>query len=202
MEHLERLTRRSLGEILVAEGLISKDHLEEAERDQARSGDSLSVVLVSSGRIDDRDLARVVTQELQLPYIDISKVSTNSDLTKQLPVEDLARENVVVIDRLGKTMTLAVCEIPDMAFLRTISRKTGLLPHLFVTSLSLVRERYAYLYSGTESSTPVHNLDLEMVGEPEGELVWNPDPEALESGDWGGIFDAGNESVLKKKDPD
>ena len=204
MEHLERLSRKGLGELLVSEGLLTKEQLEEGEREQARTGEPLSVILVDSGYLTDRDLARILSDQLQLPFLDISKISVNSDLEKLLDRDVLVSLRVVPIDKLGKVVTLAVCDIPEMAFLRNIKKSTGLTPYLFVAALGDVNVRYADQLKAANGAggAPAHTLDLEMVGESVGEIVWNPEPGDLEEGEWNEILDAGNESVLKEKDRD
>ncbi len=203
MDHLEKLTRKRLGEILVAEGLVSKEMLEEAEREQSRTGEPLGAILVDSGHLTDTDLARTVAVQLQLPFLDLTKVSISPDLAGLFDREEIVRYRVVPVDRLGKVVTLAVAEIPDIAFLRAVRKKTGLTPYLFVTTLTDINSRYqvdlareAADEGGAEG--PVHNLDLEMVGAPEGE--WNIPVAELKASDWDEVFDTANESVLKDID--
>ena len=73
MKHLEKLTRKRLGEILVDEGLISKAQIADAEREEKRTGESLGSILVEASYITDWDLAKAVATQYQLPFVQVGQ---------------------------------------------------------------------------------------------------------------------------------
>jgi len=136
MKHLEKLTRKHLGEILVDEGLISKSQLVDAEQERQRSGDPLGSILVEANYLSDWDLAKTVATQYQLPFVELKSVGITSDVEDMFHLEEQQKYRFVPIDRMASVLTMAVADMPDIEFLRGVRERTGLTPFLFVVLLS------------------------------------------------------------------
>ena len=62
--------RKSLGEIVVDEGLIDEVRLQAAEKQARRSGEPLIVALVERERTSDVSLATALSRHLRLPIVE------------------------------------------------------------------------------------------------------------------------------------
>ena len=58
MKHFEKLSKTKLGEILVSEGVITKEQLDEALADQERQGGKLGEVLIALNYLTEMDIAK------------------------------------------------------------------------------------------------------------------------------------------------
>jgi hypothetical protein len=217
MKHLEKLTRKRLGDILADEGLLTKEQLAGAEREHGKTGDPLGAILVEANHITDWDLAKIVATQYQLPFVEIHSIGISPEVEDLFSLEEQVKYRFVPLDRMGEVLTLAVVDMPDMDFLRSIQERTGLTPFLYVALLSDIRKRLtesgalfedvldAVAQGGVTppeaKKAPVAEAAEPVDGEPLAEEdVGSIIGEALSGGEWENLFDSANESVLKEID--
>lgn len=70
-ETLPPLAPMKLGELLVELGLVKLDQVEAAAALQSKSGKRMGRILVDRGSITEIDLIRTLSQQLNLPYINL-----------------------------------------------------------------------------------------------------------------------------------
>ena len=63
---MQEKRRKKLGEILIAQGLITQEQLVYALQEHKRTGISIGTVLVKLGYISDDDLSNVLGAQIQL----------------------------------------------------------------------------------------------------------------------------------------
>jgi type IV pilus assembly protein PilB len=139
MKHLEKLTRKHLGEMLVDEGLISKNQLVDAEREHQATGDPLGPILVEANYITDWDLAKTVASQYQLPFVEIHTIAQAKNAVGIFLPEEQQKHRIYPLDRIGNVLTIAVADMPSIEFLRGIQERTGLTPFLFVALLTEIQ---------------------------------------------------------------
>ena len=69
MNTVSRLYRRRIGEILVNQGLISADQLEESLAIQQKTSELLGTILLDLGLVTEADIAKTICIQYQLPFI-------------------------------------------------------------------------------------------------------------------------------------
>ena len=79
-----------LGEQLAGRGLVTEQQLGEALAEQDRSGGRIGEVLVHGGALEESALLRVVSEQLQLPTIDLSEYDASQAPRDVIP-EPVAR---------------------------------------------------------------------------------------------------------------
>ncbi|MHC4470599.1 MAG: GspE/PulE/PilB domain-containing protein [Planctomycetota bacterium] len=227
MKHLEKLSRKRLGEVLVDEGLISKSQLSDAEEEQKRTGVPLGSVLVTANYVTEFDLAKTVCGQYQLPYLELGSFNPTKSVIELFPPEDLRGGRFFPIDELGTVITMAVPEVPDLEFLKEIRSRTGLLPFLFVSLLSDIEAAYDRILGKGGEEQPAKkpaaekppeaeepadqpiDVALDQALPDEGEYAIDVAVEGEDDGelpsiepgdDWANLFDSANESVLKEID--
>jgi type II secretion system (T2SS) protein E len=80
-------SRPRLGELLVARGFISEHQLALALNEARESGELLGVVLLSKQLIFEDELARTLSQQLSIPYINIGHIGVDAAVARLLPIE-------------------------------------------------------------------------------------------------------------------
>ncbi len=79
-----------IGDLLVEQKIISEAQLQTALADQKRSGRKLGRVLIDNGFIQEEALLQLLSQQLDMPFVNLKTFELDADLVQQLP-ETLAR---------------------------------------------------------------------------------------------------------------
>jgi type IV pilus assembly protein PilB len=98
-----------LGELLVGAQLISHAQLAEALLQQSATGKRIGTLLVEEGAVNERDLARALSDQLQIPFVDLSQRAPQAEAIALLP-ESVARANIAIpvdVDDTGVTVVVA-----------------------------------------------------------------------------------------------
>ena len=122
-----------LGEMLVARGLVSQEVVDDALTKQQRTGERLGALLVSDSRVSEAALLEVLSQQLNVPSVQLTAATPVSrDLSDALP-EPLARSyGCVPFSRTGDVVGVAFDTLPTERRLQQLEADCGLriLPHL------------------------------------------------------------------------
>src|SRR5471032_3240617 len=95
-----------IGDLLVREGLITKDQLEKALQEQRQSGTRVGYNLVKLGFIQEIELTKTLARQYKMPAVDLSKFEVDPKVAKLVPA-DLAMKNLVLpLKREGRTLTV------------------------------------------------------------------------------------------------
>ena len=104
-----------IGDLLVREGLISKDQLEKALQEQRQSGTRVGYNLVKLGFIQEIELTKHLARQYKMPAVDLSKFEVDPKIVKLIPA-DLAVKNLVLpLKRDGRTLTVAMADPTNFA---------------------------------------------------------------------------------------
>ena len=119
--------RRFLGEILVAQGIISQGQLDDAlERQKATKNVRIGRMLIDLGYVTEALLADAVADQLRLPTVDLASVEISPEALQRVP-RDLALKHRILpwmVD--GRDLYLITADPTDMATIDAIGFKTGM----------------------------------------------------------------------------
>ena len=101
---------RRLGQMLVKDGVISSDDLDEAFRRTDTSGNSLGKVLVDMRLASEWEIGTALGRHLQVPFITLSNYELDEDIIKSIPREIVTKYRIVPVDRTGDTLTIALSD--------------------------------------------------------------------------------------------
>jgi len=90
--------RVRMGDLLTSRGLITEDQLEQALQDQKRTGRKLGQTLIGLGFVGENDVLELLSEQLEIPFIELKQFRFDSDLVQKLP-EVLARRFRVLLLR-------------------------------------------------------------------------------------------------------
>ena len=90
-----------LGELLLQKGLMTKEQLESALRQQAESGAPFGQVAVSLGYVEEEAMLMTLAEQLQLSYVDLSSFEFNSQLVLSLRESHARRYGAIVLEDRG-----------------------------------------------------------------------------------------------------
>jgi len=121
-----RPSRARLGELLVAEGIISQQQLHEALREHRRSKERLGAVLVRRGLVTEERLVEVLSREHGLPSVDVRSQSIAPDVLALVPAHVARKHEVLPLSRVDGTLTVAMSDPTNVVAMDEIAATTRL----------------------------------------------------------------------------
>lgn len=146
-----------LGEILVKRDLIRLEQLQEALRHQRTQGGRLGSILVQLGFISDEEIASVLSEQYDLPSVNLDEMKVEAEVKRLIPIETAIRYQVLPLKRIGTALTLAIADPTNVLALDEIKFMTGYRVEPVVASEGSIREAIERNY-GSE-----HTLQLQKV---------------------------------------
>jgi len=109
---VNRIRRKLFGEILVSDGLISKEQLDEALMLQKQSGEFLGSILLDLGHITETDIVKTLSVQYQLPFLRPTLYDLDRKLIAKFKPEFLHQNKLLPLDQIGPLLLLVVTDIP------------------------------------------------------------------------------------------
>ncbi|RJO65646.1 MAG: type II secretion system protein GspE [Candidatus Omnitrophota bacterium] len=117
--------KETIIDILFKSGLIPKENLDKALEIQKVKQVPLRRILVEEGYISDVDLLALISNQLYIPTLHISKYKFDPDIIKLIP-EHIARQySVIPLSRIGNTITVALVDPLNIFALDDLKALTG-----------------------------------------------------------------------------
>src|ERR671928_871870 len=108
-------TNVRIGDLLIREGLITKEQLDRALQEQRQNGTRVGYNLVKLGFIQETELTKMLARQYRMPAVDLSKFEVDPRIAKLIPT-DLAIKNLVLpLKRDGRTLTVAMADPTNLA---------------------------------------------------------------------------------------
>ncbi len=109
-------TRRPLGQILIAEGILSEDQLRIALLEQMKQNQPIGKLLVALGFVTEATLRQALSENLGKQSIDLSHAVVDPQALKRVPRDLAKRHHLLPIDfdRQRRRLTLAIADINDI----------------------------------------------------------------------------------------
>jgi type IV pilus assembly protein PilB len=109
-----------LGEILLREGLVTREQLAQALAEQKNTKHRLGYVLVKLGLVQELEITKVLARQYRMPAVDLSRFEVDPKIIKLVPA-DLATKSVVLpLKREGRTLTVAMADPTDLGLLEDL----------------------------------------------------------------------------------
>ena len=164
---------RRLGDLLVAEGLISQDQLARALNEQKGTNEKLGSVLVRLSLLNEEQLIGFLSRQYGIPSITLSQLDIDQDVLRLVPSPIAKKYEVLPVKRVANTLTLAMSDPTNVFALDDISFMTNLQVLPVVASQAAIRKAIERNYEAqagaitdvlSELSTSVPT-DVEVVEE-------------------------------------
>ncbi len=104
-----------IGELLLREGLISREDLDRALQQQKETGTRLGFVLVTSGALSEADLTRVLSMQYRVPAVELSETEVDPKILKLVPADFASKHLILPLRRVGRTLTVAMANPTDLS---------------------------------------------------------------------------------------
>ncbi len=188
MKGLEKLTTIRLAEVLTQKGAVPSEALTDALYTQDKTGEPFCQILVNGGFITEWDLAKIVCEAFQLPFLMASSYDVKEETTSHLPKELLFKHQIVPLDVFGNVVTVLMPVLTPFEALAKIQKEHNV---EFFPYVGLFSENKKFL--GEKFDDFSAWLKTEEA-EREKRASSASDANPLE-GDWMNIFDAGDQAT-------
>ncbi|SDH35978.1 MSHA biogenesis protein MshE [Vibrio xiamenensis] len=106
--------RKRLGDLLVEEGIITEAQVEQALSAQSATGTKLGATLIELGFLTEQQMLTFLSQQLDVPLIDLSRAHVDIDAVQLLPEVHARRLRALVIGQNGDTLRVAMSDPADL----------------------------------------------------------------------------------------
>jgi type IV pilus assembly protein PilB len=102
--------REKLIDVVINGKLVKKEDLQKALEVQKKSGGNLGKILIEKGYISQKDLMVVMSRELNIPPIDLSKYKIDKSLAEIIS-ERIARQySIIPVSKIANVLTIAMAD--------------------------------------------------------------------------------------------
>jgi type IV pilus assembly protein PilB len=164
---LPQQKRQKLGEMLLAEGLLTAEQLETALAEQRRHGGRIGAILKSLGFVTEEGIIKTLGRQTGIPHQVLSTVIIDPDVIKRVPELLARRHQAVPLYKKGTTLTIAMVDPLNVVAIDDIARATALDIQPVVATEQDVMRAIERQYGMTATiQEAVKDLDPVEVGDP------------------------------------
>ncbi len=186
---IEKITSVRLAEILTERDVVSSEVITDALYSQDKNGEPFVQVLVNGGHITEWDLAKIVTENFNLPFLMASTYSISEEAKERFPKETLFKYSMVPLDTFGDIVTVAMPVMLSFEDISKIQKEHHCDLFLYV---GLITENQKVLTDLYKDYPQWLKKDQQRRVE---EATKRKSAPKKEAGDWMSIFDAGDEAI-------
>ena len=106
-----------VGELLLREGLVTREQVERAVADARAQGARVGQSLIKLGYISEQDLALALARQHRVPAIDLARIQLDVKLLKLIPAEIALKHSVLPVRRVGRVLTVAMTDPGDLGLI-------------------------------------------------------------------------------------
>ncbi len=147
---------RRLGDLLVADGLLTAEQLKKALAEQKGSPEKIGSVLVRLNFVNEDQLIGFLSRQYGVPSITLAQLDIESDVLKLVPAPIARKYEVIPVRKMGNSLALAMADPTNVFALDDISFMTNLQVLPLVASQTAIKKAIDRNYeSKTEAISSV-----------------------------------------------
>ncbi|MEX2152578.1 MAG: ATPase, T2SS/T4P/T4SS family [Gemmatimonadaceae bacterium] len=162
-------TSMRIGDLLIREGLISKEQLDQALLEQKQNGTRVGYNLVKLGFVPEIELTKVLAKQFKMPAVDLSKFAVDPKIAKLIPGEMALKNLVLPLKRDGRTLTVAMADPTNMGVLEDLKFITRYDIFPVIAGEFTIRNVLEKIFESTEAQLGNLLKSIEIADE-EGEI--------------------------------
>jgi type IV pilus assembly protein PilB len=149
-----------LGEILVREGLITPEQLDEALKFQTKNGGRLGSAVVKLKFAEEEDVTEILSGQFGVPSINLGSFDIEESVLKLIPAEVARKYLLIPISRTGASLTIAMADPSNVFAQDDIKFMTGYHVEPVVASENAI-SRAIEKYYGSGKSLTVSSTEID-----------------------------------------
>ncbi len=198
MKGLEKLTSIRLAEVLSQKGVVPTEKITDALYTQDKHGEPFVEVLVTAGHITEWDLAKMVVENFQLPFVMASSYDIQKEVKEKLHEDLIFQHQIVPLDLYGNLLTIAMPILTPYDTIEKIQRKhdVEIFPYvgLITENKKVIGEQWAAYKEWQKKQEEVRERAREKKAAAAAQGGG-----AAGGGGWANIFDSADAAVRQAK---
>lgn len=146
MKHFRKTVNKQLGEILIERGTINRAQLEGALKYQKEKGLLLGEALTVLKHTTEEDIVQALTCQYGFPFLPLSNYEITPEVLTAVPVNVCKQYCLIPIDKIGKSLTLAMDNPLNLQALEDVELITGCVVQAFVSTTSDIKNAIKRYY--------------------------------------------------------
>ncbi len=142
------IERKKLGDLVKEAGLVDEFQLQAALSHQRSWGGKLGTILVDLEFAREEDIAQVVAEKLNIPYVNPFDPELSPDIVKILKADIAKKYGVIPVRKDGNALVLAMSDPMDIETTDNIRFITGLTIKPVLAMASQIRDAIRKYYDG------------------------------------------------------
>src|SRR3990167_9051757 len=139
--------KRRIGEILIENGSITQEQLEDALKQQKKEpGKLVGKILIQLGYVTEEDIVIALANQFNVPYLPIQNVVLNDVADQLLPKELIQKYLCIPLDKIGNLLTVVMADPTNEQAIREIEAASTCKVQVFVATaseiLQVIQEHY------------------------------------------------------------
>jgi MSHA biogenesis protein MshE len=158
--------RLRLGDMLVSQGVISGQQLQQALNEQKRSGRRLGRILIEDGITTEETIGKALAQQLKVPYLELTRDRVHTRTGRLLSETQARRFRALPIDEAGGVVRVGMADPTDYQSFDEVQRILGREVDLVVITEASLNRVLDLLHSKSEEiSGLTRELEQEFSAE-------------------------------------
>ena len=150
MKHFRKTTNKHLGELLVERGVLTRAQVQEAVEYQKSNGGLFGEVLVKLSYATEENIAQALTAQYGFPFLPLSNYEIDPEVIKTVP-ENVCRQFCLIpIDKIGKSLTLAMANPLNVQAAEDVELITGCTVQAFVATTTDINNSIGKYYTSNK----------------------------------------------------
>ena len=109
-----------IGDLLLREGLVTKEQLARAVQEQTQNGTRIGYNLVKLGFVQEAELTRILARQFRMPAVDLSRFEIDARIAKLIPTDLATKHLVLPLKRDGRTLTVAMADPTNLGVIEDL----------------------------------------------------------------------------------
>ena len=154
-----------LGDLLVGNGTITQEQLEEALQIQKKNGKRLGLVLRENNIITESQVIEALMAQLGLEFIDLNAQNISSEMAQILPKSIAKKYTVLPVKATRTELYLAMADPLNFSAIEEVSAATRKQVIPMIATESAVERAVQNLYNNQGTMKAIEDMRKNLVGE-------------------------------------
>lgn len=165
------VTTERIGDLLIREGLITRDQLNHALQEQRENGTRLGYNLVKLGYVKETELTKILARQHRMPAVDLTRFEVDPRVARMIPGEMATKHLVLPLKREGRTLTVAMVDPTGASVLEDLKFITRCDIFPVIAGEFTLRNAIERYYESNEAQMETLLKDITKFGEGDVEVV-------------------------------
>ena len=138
--------KKTIGELLKEKGYITEKHINFALKEQKATGERLGEVLTRVGIITDFEIAKVLSEQSGIPFLDIRNINPEIKALMKIPPSLAKEKNVFPFKFNNQTLHIAIADPYDEKTINIVNLAAKTQIKLYIAPKSEIKRKIEWYY--------------------------------------------------------